>query len=65
MNGQMTKYKQQIEAMQAPIDPFDDDECVDIHALIEYAREKGVRPSELSASEKARFVKKRLRSGVA
>lgn len=59
MNGQMKKYKDSLNTMQGPILLS---QCpnikLDLHGLMKYAKEKGVKVIDLSEDEKALFVKK-------
>ena len=57
MNGQMNKYNPYMQKKYSPIDvntlPF----FVDMKAMREYAKEKGVSISSLSEAEKEKFTK--------
>lgn len=58
MNGQMNKYNSYMKNEYSPIDvnslPF----FVDMKAMRNYAKEKGISISSLTDSEKEQFIKK-------
>lgn len=57
MNGQMRTYKERLEITPGPI-MFKDWEPIkiDMRNMIKYAKEKGVKPIELSDEEKKMFI---------
>ena len=57
MNGQMNNYNSYMQKTYSPIDVNTLPYFVDMKALRNYAKEKGVPISELTPSEKEKFLK--------
>ena len=57
MNGQMNKYNSYMQNDYSPIDVNTLPYFVDMKAMREYAKEKGVSISALTDSEKEKFTK--------
>ena len=60
MNGQMSKYSTYMQKDYSPIDVNTLPYFVDMKAMRNYAKEKGVSIASLSDSEKAKFTKENL-----
>ena len=52
MNGQMKKYKKSLERMSEPIMLSQMEKTMDLRALMQYAKNKGVKVSQLTESER-------------
>ena len=65
MNGQMNKYNSYMQKEYNPIDINSLPYFVDMKAMREYAKEKGVAISSLTASEKEKFTKVNNTSKIA
>ena len=57
MNGQMNKYNSYMQKDYNPIDVNSLPYFVDMKAMREYAKEKGIAISALTDSEKEKFTK--------
>lgn len=57
MNGQMNNYNSYMQKSYSPIDVNSLPYFVDMKAMRDYAKEEGVAISELSSSEKEKFMK--------
>ena len=57
MNGQMNSYNSYMQSTYSPIDVNTLPYFVDMKALREYAKEKGVSIASLTDSEKEKFTK--------
>lgn len=57
MNGQMNNYNSYMKNNYTPIDINTLSYFVDMRAMREYAKEKGVSISSLTDSEKEKFIK--------
>ncbi len=62
MNGQMSNYDSYMKNTYSPVDLNSLPYFVDMKGLKEYAKEKGVKISSLTASEKEQFLKQNLLS---
>lgn len=51
MNGQMKKYRKSLERMSEPIMLSQMEKTMDLRALMQYAKNKGVKVSQLTESE--------------
>ena len=62
MNGQMKKYRKSLERMSEPIMLSQMEKTMDLHALMQYAKNKGVKVSQLTESERLQHshVKSRI-----
>ena len=62
MNGQMKKYKKSLEGMSEPIMLSQMEKTMDLRALMQYAKTKGVKVSQLTESERLQHshVKSRI-----
>ena len=62
MNGQMKKYKKFLEGMSEPIMLSQMEKTMDLRALMQYAKNKGVKVSQLTESERLQHshVKSRI-----
>lgn len=56
MTGQMTKYKESLKHMPEPIMLSQIQRKVDLRGLMKYAKEKGVKVTQLTNEEKDRFL---------
>ena len=56
MTGQMTKYKESLTHMPEPIMLSQIQRKVDLRGLMNYAKEKGIRVTQLTNEEKNRFL---------
>lgn len=57
MNGQMERYRASLAETPGPISLNDCPQVkMDLRGIMAYAREKGVRPADLSHDEKVRFL---------
>ena len=52
MNGQMTKYRESLDRMSEPIMPSQMKNTMDLRGLMQYAKNKGVKVSQLTESER-------------
>ena len=52
MNGQMKKYKKSLEGMSEPIMLSQMKNTMDLRSLMQYAKNKGVKVSQLTESER-------------
>lgn len=57
MNGQMNNYNSYMQKTYSPIDVNTLPYFVDMKAMRDYAKEKGVSISSLTESEKEKFLK--------
>mgnify|MGYP000299705383 CR=1 FL=1 len=55
MTGQMTKYKESLRHMPEPI-MLSKFKKVDLRGLMNYAKEKGIKVTQLTNEEKNRFL---------
>ena len=60
MNGQMSNYNSYMQKNYTPIDVNSLPYFVDMKAMRNYAKEKGVSISSLTDSEKEQFTKRNL-----
>ena len=62
MNGQMKKYRKSLEGMSEPIMLSQMEKTMDLRALTQYAKNKGVKVSQLTESERLQHshVKSRI-----
>ena len=62
MNGQMKKYRESLDRMSEPIMPSQMEKTMDLRALMQYAKNKGVKVSQLTESERLQHshVKSRI-----
>ena len=62
MNGQMKKYRKPLEGMSEPIMLSQMEKTMDLRALMQYAKNKGVKVSQLTESERLQHshVKSRI-----
>lgn len=62
MNGQMKKYRKSLERMAEPIMLSQMEKTMDLRALMQYAKNKGVKVSQLTESERLQHshVKSRI-----
>ena len=62
MNGQMNKYRKSLEGMSEPIMLSQMEKTMDLRALMQYAKNKGVKVSQLTESERLQHshVKSRI-----
>lgn len=62
MNGQMKKYRKALEGMSEPIMLSQMEKTMDLRALMQYAKNKGVKVSQLTESERLQHshVKSRI-----
>lgn len=65
MNGQMSKYNSYMQKDYTPVDVNSLPYFVDMKAMREYAKEKGVSISALTDSEKEKFTKVNTTSKIA
>ena len=56
MTGQMTKYKESLRHMPEPIMLSQIQRKVDLRGLMNYAKEKGIKVTQLTNEEKNRFL---------
>ena len=56
MIGQMTKYKESLRHMPEPVMLSQIQRKVDLRGLMKYAKEKGVKVTQLTKEEKTRFL---------
>lgn len=56
MIGQMTKYKESLKHMPEPIMLSQIQRKLDLRGLMKYAKEKGVKVTQLTNEEKDRFL---------
>ena len=56
MTGQMTKYKESLRHMPEPIMLSQIQKKVDLRGLMNYAKEKGIKVTQLTNEEKNRFL---------
>ena len=62
MNGQMKKYRKSLERMSEPIMLSQMEKTMDLRVLMQYAKNKGVKVSQLTESERLQHshVKSRI-----
>ena len=62
MNGQMKKYRKSLERMSESIMLSQMEKTMDLRALMQYAKNKGVKVSQLTESERLQHshVKSRI-----
>ena len=62
MNGQMKKYRKSLERMSEPIMLSQMEKTMDLRALMQYAKNKGVKVSQLTENERLQHshVKSRI-----
>lgn len=62
MNGQMKKYRKSLERMSEPIMLSQMEKTMELRALMQYAKNKGVKVSQLTESEQLQHshVKSRI-----
>ena len=62
MNGPMKKYRKSLERMSEPIMLSQMEKTMDLRALMQYAKNKGVKVSQLTESERLQHshVKSRI-----
>ena len=62
MNGQMKKYRKSLEGMSEPIMLSQMKKTMDLRAFLQYAKNKGVKVSQLTESERLQHdhVKSRI-----
>ena len=62
MNGQMKKYRKSLERMSEPIMLSQMEKTMDLRGLMQYAKNKGVKVSQLTESERLQHshVKSRI-----
>ena len=62
MNGQMKKYRKSLEGMSGPMMLSQMEKTMDLRALMQYAKNKGVKVSQLTESERLQHshVKSRI-----
>lgn len=62
MNGQMKKYRKSLERMSEPIMLSQMEKTMDLRALMQYTKNKGVKVSQLTESERLQHshVKSRI-----
>ncbi len=62
MNGQMKKCRKSLERMSEPIMLSQMEKTMDLRALMQYAKNKGVKVSQLTESERLQHshVKSRI-----
>ena len=62
MNGQMKKYRKSLEGMSEPIMLSQMEKTMVLRALMQYAKNKGVKVSQLTESERLQHshVKSRI-----
>lgn len=56
MNGQMRKYKESLARTEPPVLLSQMKQRLNLKALLEYARQKGVKVIELTEQEKMAFI---------
>ena len=56
MTGQMTKYKESLRHMPEPIMLSQIQKKVDLRGLMNYAKEKGIKVTQLTNEEKNSFL---------
>lgn len=56
MNGQMKKYKESLSDTPNPILLSQISKKIDLRGIMNYAKEKGIKVSQLSESEKLKFI---------
>lgn len=52
MNGQMKKYRESLDGMSEPIMLSQMKNTMDLRGLMQYAKDKGVKVSQLTESER-------------
>lgn len=52
MNGQMKKYRESLDGMSEPIMLSQMKNTIDLRGLMQYAKNKGVKVSQLTESER-------------
>ena len=56
MNGQMKRYKESLEDTPNPILLSQISKKIDLRGIMNYAKKKGIKVSQLSESEKLKFI---------
>ena len=56
MSGQMKKYKESLEDTPNPILLSQISKKIDLRGIMNYAKKKGIKLSQLSESEKLKFI---------
>ena len=56
MSGQMKKYKESLEDTPNSILLSQISKKIDLRGIMNYAKEKGIKVSQLSESEKLKFI---------
>lgn len=56
MSGQMKKYKESLEDTPNPILLSQISKKIDLRGIMSYAKKKGIKVSQLSESEKLKFI---------
>ena len=56
MSGQMKKYKESLEDTPNPILLSQMSKKIDLRGIMNYAKKKGIKVSQLSESEKLKFI---------
>ena len=56
MTGQMKKYKESLEDTPNPILLSQISKKIDLRGIMNYAKKKGIKVSQLSESEKLKFI---------
>ncbi|MBF1007174.1 MAG: hypothetical protein HXK79_08645 [Lachnospiraceae bacterium] len=56
MSGQMKKYKESLEDTPNPILLSQISKKIDLRGIMNYAKKKGIKVSQLSESEKLKFI---------
>ena len=56
MSGQMKKYKESLEDTPKPILLSQISKKIDLRGIMNYAKKKGIKVSQLSESEKLKFI---------
>ena len=57
MNGQMKRYKESLKGTPSPILLSQMTKKMDLRGLMNYAKEKGVKVSQLSEKERLTFIR--------
>ena len=56
MSGQMKKYKESLEDTPNPILLSQISKKIDLRGIMNYAKKKGIKVSQISESEKLKFI---------
>ena len=56
MSGQMRKYKESLKDTPNPILLSQISKKIDLRGIMNYAKKKGIKVSQLSESEKLKFI---------